>query len=43
MAGGCNEVQQYVYTVVAEPGITLDTRFLSKNTIVLSLEVSDNL
>ena len=43
MAGGCDEVQEYVYTVVAEPGVTLDTRLLGENAIVLSLEVSDNL
>lgn len=43
MAGGCDEVQQDVYTVVAESGVTLNTRFLCENVIVLALEVADNL
>jgi hypothetical protein len=43
VAGRCDEVQQYVYTVVTEPRVTLNTRFLCENAIVLSLEVADNL
>jgi hypothetical protein len=43
MTGRCDEVQQDVYTVVAESGVTLNTRFLCKNVIVLSLEVANNL
>ena len=40
---GCNEVQQNVHTVVAESGVTLNTRFLCENVIVLTLEVADDL
>jgi hypothetical protein len=43
MACGCDEVEQDVYTVVAESGVTLNTRFLCENAVVLSLEVSDDL
>lgn len=43
MASRRDEVEEYVYTVVAEPRVTLNTRFLCENAIVLSLEVSDNL
>ena len=43
MTGWCDEVQKDMDTVVAEAGITLDTRFLGENAIVLSLKVSDNL
>jgi hypothetical protein len=43
MACRDDEVQQNVDTVVAESGVTLDTRLLSKNVIVLPLEVSNNL
>lgn len=43
MAGRCDEVQQNVHTVVAESGVTLNTRFLCENVIVLTLEVADDL
>jgi hypothetical protein len=43
VAGGCDEVEQDMYTVVAESGVTLNTRFLCENAVVLSLEVSDDL
>jgi hypothetical protein len=43
MAGGCDEVEQDVDTVVAESGVTLDTRLLGQNVIVLALEVANNL
>jgi hypothetical protein len=43
MAGGGDEVQQYVYTVVTESRVTLNTRFLCENAVVLSLEVADDL
>lgn len=43
MAGWGNEVEKDVDAVVAEPWVTLDTRLLGKNIIVLSLEVSLNL
>ena len=35
--------EQSVDTVVPEPGVTLDTGLLSKNIVVLSLEVALNL
>jgi hypothetical protein len=43
MASRCNEVQQNVDTVVAESGVTLNTRFLCKNVIVLALEIANDL
>jgi hypothetical protein len=43
MACRNDEVQQNVDTVVTKSRVTLDTRLLSKNVIVLPLEVSDNL
>lgn len=43
MASRRDEVQQYVYTVVTEAWVTLDTRLFGKNAIVLSLKVSDDL
>jgi hypothetical protein len=43
MAGRCDEVEQHVNTVVSEARITLDTRFLSKNVVVLTLEIANNL
>lgn len=43
MAGGRDEVEQDVDAVVPKTRVTLDTGLLSKNVIVLPLEVSDNL
>ncbi len=43
MAGGCDKVQKHVNSVVTESRVTLDTRLLRKNIIVLSLEIADNL
>jgi hypothetical protein len=43
MSGGRNEVKQDVNAVVAEARITLDTRLLRKDVIVLSLEVTNDL
>jgi hypothetical protein len=43
VAGGGDEVQQHVHTVVAEAGVTLDTALLGKNVIVLPLEEPDYL
>jgi hypothetical protein len=43
MAGRRDEVEHSVHTVVSEAGVTLDTRLLSKNVIVLPLEVANNL
>jgi hypothetical protein len=43
MAGGGDEVEHGVDTIVSEAGVTLDTRLLSKNVIVLPLEVANDL
>ena len=43
MAGGRDKVEQSVHSVVAEARVTLDTRLLCKNVIVLPLEVTNNL
>lgn len=43
VAGGCDEVEESVDTVVAEAGISLDSRLLCKDIIVLSLEVANDL
>lgn len=42
MAGGRNEVKQAVNPVVTEARVTLDTRFLCKNFVVLSLKIATN-
>jgi hypothetical protein len=42
MARRCDEVQQNMHTVVAEARVTLDTRLLGDNAVVLALEVSDD-
>lgn len=43
MAGRSDEVEKDVDTIVTEAGVTLDTRLLGENVIVLTLEVADNL
>ena len=43
MAGGGDKVEQGVNAVVPEARVTLDTRLLSQNVIVLSLEVANDL
>lgn len=43
MAGRRNEVQENVDAIVPEARVTLDTGLLSKNIIVLPLQISDNL
>ncbi len=43
MAGRRDKVEHGVHTIVSEAGVTLDTRFLSKNVIVLPLQVADDL
>ena len=43
MASRGDEVEHGVNTIVSEAGVTLDTRLLSKNVIVLPLEVADDL
>jgi hypothetical protein len=42
MAGRSNEVQKSVNTIVAEAGVTLDTRLLRKNIIILALKIANN-
>jgi hypothetical protein len=42
VTGGCDEVEQDVNTVVAESRVTLDTRLLGENVVVLALEVADD-
>ena len=42
VAGGSNEVEHGMYTVVPESRVTLDSRLLSQNIVVLSLEVANN-
>lgn len=42
MAGRGDEVEKDVDTVVAETRVTLDTRLLGENVIVLALEVTDD-
>jgi len=43
VAGGCDEIKEHVDTVVSEAGVTLNSRLLRKNIIILALEVADNL
>ncbi len=43
MARWGDEVEEDVNAVITESWVTLDTGFLCKNIVVLSLEVSDNL
>lgn len=43
MASGGDEVEHGMDSVVSEAGVTLDTRLLGENVVVLSLEVTDDL
>lgn len=43
MAGGRDEVEHSMDTVISESGVSLDTRLLGQNIIVLSLEVANDL
>ena len=43
MTSRCDEVEDHMDTVVAEPRVTLDTGLFSQDIIVLPLEVSTNL
>ena len=40
MASGCDEIKEGVYTIVAESWVSLDSRFLCKDVVVLSLKVA---
>ena len=42
MASRGDEVEESVHTIVAETGVTLDTRLLGENIIVLSLKIANN-
>ena len=42
MSSGRDEVEQGMDTVVAETRVTLDTRLLSENVIVLAFEIANN-
>ena len=43
MSSGRDEVEQGMDTVVAETRVTLDTRLLSEDVVVLTLEMANNL
>lgn len=43
VASGGNEVEHGVDTVVPESGVTLDTRLLGQNIVILSLEIANDL
>ena len=43
MAGGSDEVEQRMNTIIAEAGVTLDTGLLCENIVVLSLKIANNL
>lgn len=43
VASGCDEVEHSVDTVVPEARITLDTRLLCENVVILPLEEADDL
>ena len=43
MASRRDKVEEGMNTVVPEPGVTLDTRLLGQDVVVLSLEVANNL
>lgn len=42
MAGGSDEVEECVDTIVSEARVSLDTRFLGKNIVVLPFKVTNN-
>lgn len=43
VAGGRDEVEQHMHSVVPESRVTLDPRLFRQNVIVLALQVTDNL
>ena len=43
MTSGSDEIEKDVNSIISEAGITLDTRLLRKDIIILPLEVADNL
>lgn len=38
-----NKVEQGMYSVVSESGVTLDTRLFSQNVVVLTFQIANNL
>jgi hypothetical protein len=42
VAGGSDEIEQRMNTIVAEAGVTLNTGLLCENVVVLSLEIANN-
>jgi hypothetical protein len=42
MSSGRDEVQQGVYSVIPETGVTLDARLLGQNVIVLTFKVAND-
>lgn len=42
MAGGCDKVEHGVDTVVPEARVTLDTRLLCQNVVILPLEEAND-
>ena len=42
MAGGGDEIEQDMHAVVPEAGVTLDTRLLREDVVVLALEVTND-
>ena len=43
VTGWGDEVEQAVNTVVPKPGVTLDTRLLGQNVIILAFEMTHDL
>jgi len=43
MASRSDKVEQRVHTVIPETRVSLDSRLLGKNVVVLALEVADDL
>jgi len=43
MPGRRDEVQQSMNTVISETGVTFDTRLFSKNIVVLTLKIANDL
>lgn len=42
MTGGRNEVEQRMNTLVFESGVTLDSRFLGEDVVILLLKIADD-
>lgn len=43
MTSGRDEVQDGVYPIIFEPGITFNARLLSQDIVILTFEVSEDL